>query len=62
MPLDLQGVPDLPLFRNPNLGYFLNMLPYLFTIVVLIVGSRESFRRRLGAPAGLGLPFVRGRR
>jgi len=38
------------------------MLPYLFTIVVLIVGSRESFRRRLGAPAGLGLPFVRGRR
>lgn len=62
LPLDLQGVPDLPLFRNPNLGYFLNMLPYLFTIFVLIMGSRESFRRRLGAPAGLGLPFVRGRR
>lgn len=62
LPLDLQGVPDLPLFRNPNLGYFLNMLPYLFTIAVLIVGSRESFRRRLGAPAALGSPFVRGRR
>jgi len=62
LPLDLQGVPDLPLFRNPNLGYFLNMLPYLFTIAVLIVGSRESFRRRLGAPAALGIPFVRGRR
>ena len=62
LPLDLQGVPDLPLFRNPNLGYFLNMLPYLFTIAVLIAGSRASFRRRLGAPAALGLPFVRGRR
>jgi general nucleoside transport system permease protein len=62
LPLDLQGVQDLPLFRNPNLGYFLNMLPYLFTIAVLVVGSREAFRRRIGAPAALGLPFVRGQR
>jgi len=62
LPLDLQGVQELPLFRNPNLGYFLNMLPYLFTIVVLVLGSREAFRRRIGAPAALGFPFVRGAR
>jgi ABC-type uncharacterized transport system permease subunit len=62
LPLDLQGVQDLPLFRNPNLGYFLNMLPYLFTIVVLVLGSREAFRRRIGAPSALGFPFVRGAR
>jgi general nucleoside transport system permease protein len=60
LPLDLQV---LPLFlRNPTWGYFTNMLPYLFTIVVLIIGSREAMRRRVGAPAALGQPYVREER
>ena len=60
LPLDLQ---TLPLFlQNPHLGYFMNMLPYLFTIVVLVIGSREALRRLVGAPAALGLPYVREER
>jgi simple sugar transport system permease protein len=43
-------------------SFFLNMLPYLFTIVVLVISSRESARRRMGAPAALGRPFVREER
>ncbi len=42
---------------------FLNMLPYLFTILVLtIVTVYESVSKRIGAPAALGLPYVRGER
>ncbi len=59
LPLDLQGVPALPLFRNPNLGYFLDMLPYLFTIAVLVLAGRGRLRQH--APAALALPFYRGR-
>ncbi len=58
LPLDLQGI-DGPLRDNPNLGYFMDMLPYLVTIAVLVLVSRESVRRRLGAPAALGRPFHR---
>ncbi len=40
---------------------FLSMLPYLLTIIVLVVlGSRDW--RRAGAPASLGVPFVRDER
>lgn len=65
--LDIQGPQALlgmanPFFYNPYLGFFLQMLPYAFTIGVLIIGSREAMRRRLGAPAALGLPYVRGER
>ncbi|MBL8058237.1 MAG: ABC transporter permease, partial [Anaerolineales bacterium] len=65
--LDIQGPQTLlglanPFFYNPYLGFFLQMLPYAFTVVVLIIGSREAMRRRLGAPAALGLPYVRGER
>lgn len=39
---------------------FLNMLPYVFTIVVLVVITWwEAVRRRLGAPAALGIPYAR---
>ncbi|MFQ5858268.1 MAG: ABC transporter permease [Anaerolineae bacterium] len=39
---------------------FLGMLPYIFTIVVLVVITWwEAFRKRVGAPAALGLPYVR---
>ncbi|MBI5545945.1 MAG: hypothetical protein HY901_18805 [Deltaproteobacteria bacterium] len=62
LPLDLQGIEGLPFLRNPNLGYFLDMLPYLFTIAVLAVASRGSWRQRFSTPAALGTAFVRGER
>jgi len=64
LPLDLQN-PALPFIstaNNPSLGRLMDMLPYLATIFILILGSREALRRRLGAPAALGLPYVRGDR
>jgi ABC-type uncharacterized transport system permease subunit len=65
--LDLQGPMTLfglrnPFFYNPYLGFFLQMVPYAFTILVLVIGSREAIRKRLGAPAALGVPFVREER
>jgi ABC-type uncharacterized transport system permease subunit len=65
--LDLQGPTTLlglrnPFYYNPYLAFFLQMLPYAFTIVVLIIGSREAMRKRLGAPAALGVPYVRAQR
>lgn len=64
--LDLQGPMTLlglrnPFYYNSYLGFFLQMLPYAFTIVVLVVGSREAMRKRLAAPAALGTPYVRSR-
>ena len=65
--LDIQGPTTLfgfanPFYYNPYWGFFLQMLPYAFTIFVLIIGSREALRKRLGAPAALGIPYVRGER
>ena len=41
-------------------SYILRMLPYLFTIVILvIITRRKTVRKRVGAPASLGLPFQR---
>jgi simple sugar transport system permease protein len=65
--LDIQGPSTIlgfanPFFYNPYYGLFVQMLPYAFTIIVLIIGSRRALRRRLGAPAALGLPYVRGER
>lgn len=65
--LDIQGPSTLlgfsnPFFYNPYLGFFLQMLPYAFTIIVLVIGSREALRKRLGAPAALGVPYIRGER
>jgi general nucleoside transport system permease protein len=37
-------------------------LPYLMTIVVLVLASASGARRRLGAPAALGVPYVREER
>src|SRR5213080_1973225 len=39
-----------------------NWLPYLMTIVVLVLVSASGARRRLGAPASLGVPYVREER
>lgn len=65
--LDIQGPTTLlglrnPFYYLPYWGFFLEMLPYAFTIIVLVIGSREAIRKRLGAPAALGIPYVRGER
>jgi len=65
--LDLQGPETLlglanPFFYTPKLGFFLQMLPYALTILVLVLASREAMRKRLGAPAALGVPYIRGER
>jgi len=65
--LDLQGPRIIlgltnPLFINSNFSFFLKMAPYLLTIVALVIGSRAAARKRLGAPAALGVPYVRGER
>ena len=46
-------------FRTPE---FLNALPYIATIVVLVVIATGWAKRRLGAPAALGVPYVREER
>ena len=39
---------------------FLGMLPYAFTIAVLVaITWWESIQKRVGAPAALGLPYMR---
>jgi simple sugar transport system permease protein len=51
--------------RNIQLGptvLWTNALPYVMTIVVLVVVSASGARRRLGAPAALGSPYVREER
>lgn len=65
--LDIQGPSVLfglanPFYYNPYWGFFLQMLPYAFTVIVLVIGSREAMRKRLGAPAALGDPYIRGER
>jgi general nucleoside transport system permease protein len=41
---------------------FLAALPYVMTIVVLVLVSTRFAKRRLGAPAALGTPYVREER
>ena len=65
--IDIQGVPLILGVPNPfqagrSATFFLEMLPYAFVIVVVVIGSREALRRRVGAPAALGIPYVRGER
>jgi simple sugar transport system permease protein len=37
-------------------------LPYVMTVVVLVIVSTSFAKRRLGAPAALGVPYVREER
>lgn len=65
--LDLQGPMLLfglrnPFFYNHNLVFFLQMVPFVLTIIALVWGSASARRQRIGAPAGLGSPYVRGER
>ncbi len=67
MLLDIQGPQELFGVRNPfyydhTLTFFLQMLPYVLIIGVLVAVSGEAIRKRIGAPAALGIPYVRGER
>src|SRR5690606_25033411 len=61
--LDLQGPPDFfgipnPFFTYQPLTFFLDMLPYALVILIMVLGAREAIKRRVGAPAALGIPWV----
>lgn len=65
--VDIQGPDTLFGFGNPfkenhSLTFFLDMVPYILVILVLVIASRDALRRRLGAPASLGIPYTRGER
>ena len=65
--VDIQGVDQIFGFDNPftagrSATFFLGMIPYLMVILVVVIGSREAVRKRIGAPAALGRPYVRGER
>jgi general nucleoside transport system permease protein len=65
--LDVQGVQTFFGLVNPfqpgrSATFLLGMLPYLLVIFVVVLGSREAARKRVGAPAALGTPYVRGER
>ena len=61
MPAAIQAHnPDIPAFFKTS--EFLNSLPYLMTIVVLVMVSTSFARRRIGAPAALGVAYVREER
>jgi len=65
--LDLQGPAILlgftnPLYINSNWGFFLQMTPYILTIIALVLGSRAAIKKHLGAPAALGVAYIRGER
>jgi general nucleoside transport system permease protein len=60
-PQDLFGIPN-PFFHDHTLTFFLQMFPYILVILVLIAVSGDAMRKRIGAPAALGIPYVRGER
>jgi simple sugar transport system permease protein len=43
-------------------SFFLNMLPYVFTVLVVAIASGERLQRRLGVPTALGQPYWREER
>ncbi|MGI8485073.1 MAG: ABC transporter permease [Thermomicrobiales bacterium] len=43
----------------PISSFFLNMLPYIFTIVVLVLATQQSRSKRIGSPAALGKAYIR---
>jgi general nucleoside transport system permease protein len=65
--IDVQGVDSVIGVTNPfqagrSATFFLEMLPFLLVIFVVVIGSRTAARKRVGAPAALGTPYVRGER
>ena len=67
MVYDLQGPKEFFGFQNPfyydhTLTFFLEMVPFILIILVLVAVSGDAMRKRIGAPAALGVPYVRGER
>jgi simple sugar transport system permease protein len=65
--LAMQLPPTILGFGNPFYEYhpntfFLEMLPYALVLLALVLGSRDAMRKRIGAPAALGIPYIRGER
>ncbi len=50
--LQARGITSIP-------SEFWSALPYVMTIIALVLVSAGSVRRRLGTPAALGIPYVR---
>jgi len=50
--LQARGLTSIP-------SEFWSALPYLMTVIALVLVSVSSVRRRLGTPAALGIPYVR---
>jgi general nucleoside transport system permease protein len=50
--LQARGITSIP-------SEFWSSLPYLMTVVALVLVSASSVRQRLGTPAALGIPYVR---
>lgn len=50
--LQARGITSIP-------SEFWSALPYLMTVLALVLVSVSSIRQRLGTPAGLGIPYVR---
>lgn len=65
--LDLQGPMTIlgvknPFFYDHNLVFFLQMMPFILTIIALLWGSGAAKRKRKGTPSALGIPYIRGER
>lgn len=63
----LFGGIDALTFRLQAMGviipsFFLAMLPYIFTVIVLIGATTQTLKKRAGAPAALGLAYDREER
>lgn len=61
------GIIDALGFHMQTIGvlipsFFLKMLPYVFTFVVLVLMTRETKFRRVATPEALGLPYIREER
>lgn len=58
----IQALGDKAAFLKDLSPFFLQMLPYLLTIIVLIAVTSETKKRRVGTPASLGVPYDREER
>jgi len=38
----------------------LGMMPYIFTLVIVVIASLAQLKKRIGAPEALAVPYVRG--
>lgn len=58
----IQALGEQASFLKDISPFFLQMLPYILTIIVLILITSETKKRRVGTPASLGIPYDREER